>query len=179
MPTANRSINFLLGRSADRRKKVRMHVALPINASTRSKRVAQKIKADFRMLRRTTSILAVNDTRLVGMDFQTALTKAIGDPLHDVLRLATTAAMQQTVICVSAERDAWQLASSIYRATTNAHDSNYFYGLESVASKRLVDRIDLGTLMPWVSGIARRSSISPNRRMNCTTCKFEFTRMGF
>lgn len=68
---------------------------------------------------------------------------------------------------------------SIYRVTTNAHDSNYFNGLESVVSKRLVDRTGLGTLMPWVSGIARRSSISPNRRMNCTTRKFEFTRMGF
>ena len=71
------------------------------------------------------------------------------------------------------------LRPSIYQVTANIYDSDYFNGLESVVSKRLVDRSRLGTLMPWVSRIARRSSTSPNRRMNCITCKFEFTRMGF
>jgi len=46
-----------------------MHVALPINASTGAKRVAQKIKADSWVLLRTIPILAVHDTRLVGMPF--------------------------------------------------------------------------------------------------------------
>ena len=59
----------------------------------------------------TISVLAVHDARLVGMDFQTALVKAIGDPFHDVLRLATAAAMQQPIVSVTAEPNAWHLAS--------------------------------------------------------------------
>ena len=88
-----------------------MHVAASINTSARSKRVAQKIEADFRVLLRTIPILAVHDTRLVGVDFQTALAKPVGDPFHDVFRLATAAAMQQAIISVTTERYPWHLAS--------------------------------------------------------------------
>jgi len=94
-----------------------MHVALPINTSTRAKRVAQKIKADSRVLLRTTPVLTVHDTRLVGVpspsciNGQTALQKPFGDPFHDVFRLATTAAMQQAIVGVTTERNMWHLAS--------------------------------------------------------------------
>ena len=88
-----------------------MHVALPINTSTRAKRVAQKIKADSRVLLRTTPVLAVHDTRLVGVNLQSALLKPFGDPFHDVFRLVTAAAMQQAVVGVTTERNMWHLAS--------------------------------------------------------------------
>lgn len=88
-----------------------MHVALPINTSTWAKRVAQKIKADSRVLLRTTPVLAVHDTRLVGVDLQSALQKPFGDPFQDVFRLATAATMQQSIVGVTAEGNSWHLAS--------------------------------------------------------------------
>jgi hypothetical protein len=54
-----------------------MQVATSVYASTRSKTVAEKVKADYLMLFQSIPVLAVNDSGFVWMDLQSTLQKSL------------------------------------------------------------------------------------------------------
>jgi hypothetical protein len=62
MPTPYRPVDSLLGSLTDCRQKVGMDVVTSVYTSTRSKREAEKVKADLLMLLPPIPILAINDS---------------------------------------------------------------------------------------------------------------------
>jgi len=111
VPTANLPVDLLLGASADRRKKIRMHSATGGHAPSWAKRISQEVKADPRIVFGAVDIFTVNDMGLAGVDFQSALLEPFGDASHHGFRLRPTAAMQQAIVGIPAKRNLRHLAS--------------------------------------------------------------------
>ena len=62
MPATDASVDLFHRRTANRRKKIRVNLALRINTPSRTERVPEKVKADSRIISGTIGILTVNDT---------------------------------------------------------------------------------------------------------------------
>jgi hypothetical protein len=73
VPTANLPIDLLFRGAADRRQEVRMQLPLLIHAPSWTECVTEKGDADLGIVFAAMDILAINDARFVGMDFQPAL----------------------------------------------------------------------------------------------------------
>jgi hypothetical protein len=111
MPAANVSVDLFYRCSTDRRKKTRVDSTLPVSGPSRTESVPQKVKADSRILSRTMAILAVNDSGLVRMNFQSTLAEAFRDASHHVFRLMPASAMQQSIIGITTKWNPRQLTS--------------------------------------------------------------------
>ncbi len=94
-----------LGRcvSAYRRREVDEALAPSILRPPRAKRVSQEIEPFFRIPARPEVILAVDDARLAGMDFQPTQREPTSDALQDLLRLRLRSAVRDNIIRVPLE----------------------------------------------------------------------------
>src|SRR5713226_5030091 len=88
---------------AHRRGEVDEELAPSILRPPRAKRITQEIEPFLGIPARPVVILAVDDTRLAGMDFQSTLREPTSDALQDLLRLRLRPAVRDNIICVPLE----------------------------------------------------------------------------
>ena len=62
MPAADASVDLFHRVATNRRKEIRVNQTFQINTPSRTERVAEKVKADSRIIFGTINILAINDT---------------------------------------------------------------------------------------------------------------------
>ena len=73
MPAADASVDLFARPTTYRRKETRVNLTFSVSSPSRTESVAEKVKADSRIISRTIAILTINDTLFVGMDFQPTL----------------------------------------------------------------------------------------------------------
>src|SRR5713226_5738088 len=88
---------------AHRRREVDEELPPSILRPPRAKRVSQEIEPFFRIPARPEVILAVDDARLAGMDFQPTQREPTSDALQDLLRLRLRSAVRDNIIRVPLE----------------------------------------------------------------------------
>ena len=62
MPAADASVDLFHRVPTDRRKKIHVNLTLRIHTPSRTESIAEKVKADSRIVSGTSSILTINDT---------------------------------------------------------------------------------------------------------------------
>src|SRR6266849_6718851 len=89
---------------AHRRREVDEELAPSILRPPRAKRIPQEVEPFLGIPARPVVILAIDETRLAGMDFQSTLREPTSDALQDLLRLRLCPAVRDNIICIPLER---------------------------------------------------------------------------
>ncbi len=100
-PTPNRLSHGLTGLVTHCRREVDEMLVVSILGPSRPKRVSQKIELRFRMFAPSVIILAVNDARLIRVEFETTLPHPSFQMVKNAFGLFFCSGLDYSIICVS------------------------------------------------------------------------------
>jgi len=108
-PFANRDPNRFGGFGADRRQEAHKELPIAILRPSRLEAVAQEVERNVFVFPTPIGILAIYDPGLHRMKFQAAFLKPISDRTQHFLGLPLTPAMDDSIVRVTFEWDAWKI----------------------------------------------------------------------